>query len=208
MLFESFHCTAYWNYKLTQRHRGYSEVQSFKGNHEVNLTAPIKQTNSMVTSTLMIVSSIRSANQSCSGAIPWSGVVLSCLQCIAINTPKMITRLPVFGTKHMKMIWRRYESDMKTTSSSDSARSRVIVDLSVDPKNKAPLITRPRDKLAVSAAYLVLKAEEIKPSRYSSSLLLTSVQNCELHPFHTSDTGWLRSPDLYTRYPITLILGR
>ena len=34
--------------------------------------------------------------------IPWSGVVLSCLQCIAIDTPDMITRLPVFGTNHMK----------------------------------------------------------------------------------------------------------
>ena len=28
-----------------------------------------------------------------------------------------------------------YESDMKTTSSSDSGRSRVIVGLSVDPEN-------------------------------------------------------------------------
>ena len=58
----------------------------------------------------------------------------ACPPCIAIDTADMITRLSVFGTKHMKTAWIRYEDDMKTTSSSDSTPSRVTVDLSF-PKN-------------------------------------------------------------------------
>ena len=34
--------------------------------------------------------------------ISWSGVVLSCLPCVVTDSPNMIIRLPVFGTKHMK----------------------------------------------------------------------------------------------------------
>ena len=60
----------------------------------------------------------------------WCGTIPS----PSITTPNMTRRVPVFGTRHMKMIWRWHEDDMKTVSSPDFVLCRVIVDLSVYPE--------------------------------------------------------------------------
>ena len=56
--------------------------------------------------------------------IPWSGVVLSCLQCIVTNIPIVTKRVP--------RLWHKaYEVDMKMTPSFCFVPSRVIADTSV-----------------------------------------------------------------------------
>ena len=86
---------------------------------------------------LLLLLSQKAAKRS----IPWSGVVRSCLPCIATNTPNMTRHVPVFGTKRMKTTWRRREEDIVFwfRPKSGNRRSAGV------SKKIAPLTTRPWD---------------------------------------------------------------